>query len=535
MAKRQRQANPDKISGNGEYVVTRKIEIRINSNDPEKRKEIYHKLYRMQTLCTTGSNLVASHLFMLSASEQMIYFKNKAETPENEFDAQDVYKLMTEHTKSILKVSTMGAMYQMLAEAYQSESIPSVVLSALGTQVYKNFTKELPDIRLGKKSLRTYKFGMPMPFTAASIRNVTKDAWTHPETGTTYHNFAFTLFGMPFVTRFGKDLSDNKTFFRKSMSEWFLPGYIHDNETKLSQAMVKAEESVRKKKPQAFNPAQGEKPKTEKQLRSLYLELLTTDPDKKDFIISDEKLSFSCQLIKLTSTNIYYQVKARRGEDECMFKMEACYRHEMPAWKIVSDIDFGDSALLLSKKPARNDPNKMVTKIFLLSVFKQQRQAPVLNPDKIAYCELHNEVPIRVTIDKRTYDIGSYGAYIQKRININNALREVTRNAKENRGGRGRADKMRYPAHYEKVEKDFVKNQLHEFSRKLITLCLQFECKTIVLVNQKAKMEETKQDKWKLRYWSTGGLKEFIHYKANIQGMIVKEDGKEAKPEEMVL
>lgn len=540
MAKKKK--TPKKESS-GEYVFTRKIEIQLNTGNEEERKAFYAKIFKWQQQCFACANLTASHLHTVYASAQMVYYKEKAKPPEDGFDDKAVYKMMTDHTASVLNVSPQGAMYQMLAAVMKTEHMPSAIMSCLATNVYKTFIKELPDLRMGKKSLRTYKEGMPIPFTAVSIINVSRKDWIDPIKGTEWPNFQFTLFGVPFKTRFGIDPSNNHHFFEQAMSMWFLPEYIWKMEKTLSERMVLAEENIRENHKNVGEVKPGEKPKKAKQLRPLYLELLNNTPNEKEFTVKHEDQTYNCQLIKSSSTNWHYRITAMRGGVEHVFKMEPCERdgkrptdtepakEGKPAWKIVSDIDLGDSSIVLTRRPSEKDANKTVTKMFLLAVLKKPREQVKLDENKTAYVRLAVDSMITVTIDGKEYRVGDQGMFIKKRMIINNALREVQRSAKVNNRGRGRGHMMKYPDHYKKVEADYVKNTMHKISREIITLCLQFECKYLVLVNQKAIEVERDSDKLKLRYWSLGGLKSLVLYKANVQGMIVSEDGKEDVPE----
>lgn len=52
--------------------------------------------------------------------------------------------------------------YQMMLKRFPN--IPSTIRTCINTDVYANYTKEIKDIRSGKRAVRTYRKGVPIPF-----------------------------------------------------------------------------------------------------------------------------------------------------------------------------------------------------------------------------------------------------------------------------------------------------------------------------------------------------------------------------------
>jgi transposase len=72
---------------------------------------------------------------------------------------------------------------------------------------------------------------------------------------------------------------------------------------------------------------------------------------------------------------------------------------------------------------------------------------------------------------------------------------------------------------YQHLEKRYVEQKLHVYSRMLIDFCIKHQAATLLLVNQQEKEEIAKADQFLLKNWSYYSLKEKITYKAAKAGM----------------
>ena len=84
--------------------------------------------------------------------------------------------------------------------------------ASLNSLVYKNYKSDYGDVLLGKRSIRTYKKGMPVPF----MKSVISDLKT-----STKNNFEFEFMGIPMITYLGRDRSDNQTIINNIISAKF--------------------------------------------------------------------------------------------------------------------------------------------------------------------------------------------------------------------------------------------------------------------------------------------------------------------------
>ncbi len=153
--------------------------------------ENYEKLLEWQRICHRSANWVVTHQYIQSEIQRIHYITDEEKIKLSNVDTDK---------DGILTTSPQNTTYQVLSRAFKGEA-PMGMLSSLNSVVSSMVKQELDEVRTGKRSLRTYKNNLPMPFQAKSIKD-----WTKLDNG----NYSFTLFGMPFRTNFGRDLSGNE-------------------------------------------------------------------------------------------------------------------------------------------------------------------------------------------------------------------------------------------------------------------------------------------------------------------------------------
>ncbi len=67
---------------------------------------------------------------------------------------------------------------------------------------------------------------------------------------------------------------------------------------------------------------------------------------------------------------------------------------------------------------------------------------------------------------------------------------------------------------FQQTEKNYVTNQVHVYTRKLIDFCIKHEAGTFILLNQEDKIGIAKEEEFVLRNWSYYNLMTKIKYKA---------------------
>lgn len=176
-------------------VITRKIEVFICESDKDLRRSYYDKLYDIRNIAQKAANAATSHLFMLDnkipyldeASRETIQFVGTKGTP----------------------ASRQNAAYCVMSNLFK-ESMPGIMdmLSNLAQYVTKNYNEDRKK-GIYKRSLRSYRDTLPIPYQRKSFRDLRFAEYENGE-GKKSEGCFFSLAGIPFQMRFGRDRSGNR-------------------------------------------------------------------------------------------------------------------------------------------------------------------------------------------------------------------------------------------------------------------------------------------------------------------------------------
>ncbi len=158
-------------------------------------------------------------------------------------------------------------------------------------------------------------------------------------------------------------------------------------------------------------------------------------------------------------------------------------------------------------------------KVFLLAAIEVEKEQHALDPKIIAESSLSIEHPVIVKIGSLEHSIGNKEEFLHRRLAIQAAIHRVKKAVPYNRGGHGKKRKMKSLEDYQHLEKRYVEQKLHLYSRMLIDFCVKHKAATLILVNQQEKEEIAKDDQFLLKNWSYYSLKEKITYKAEKAGI----------------
>ncbi|WP_231490865.1 hypothetical protein [Pedobacter sp. Leaf170] len=178
-------------------IVTRKIQLLIDSEDKAFVKATKDKLYHWQRICFRAANMIMSHHFIQQQVRDFFYF------------TENVKLKIADHKKEengMLQSSRQNTTYRLLSNHFKGQ-IPTNILNYLNNNLLATFNKEKEDYWNGVKSLRNYKQNIPMPFGAEVLFSL-----GHTPDG---RNFSFKLFQIPFRTYLGKDKSDKKNILER--------------------------------------------------------------------------------------------------------------------------------------------------------------------------------------------------------------------------------------------------------------------------------------------------------------------------------
>lgn len=182
-------------------IITRKIEVFIAEDDKDLRKSYYEKLYDTVNIAVKVANFASSHLFMMDNSIPYL-------SPE---DKEKITFLGCKGQKA----TRQNAPYVAVSEAFKGK-----VDMGMASCVLQTVQKAYQDDRkkgMWNKSLRSYKSNMPVPFKADRFLNLRFADYTGGD-GQMRTGCFFTLIGIPFQMRFGRDRSNNRAVVERVIS-----------------------------------------------------------------------------------------------------------------------------------------------------------------------------------------------------------------------------------------------------------------------------------------------------------------------------
>ena len=213
-------------------VITRKIEIYVCESDKELKKEFMNTVFGWRDAVRKAANLAVSHMFIQRNVRDFMYFQGDVLERLNPDEAPFVYKdkkgnlkLGYKNPKDVIKdekgLSEQNTTYRLLA-SYLKGKLPSDIYTCLNQLLYKTYKETSGDIAVGEASLRSYKNNIPIPFSVSALTGLkkVKDKCRIKETGEEKetNRFYFTLFGIPFACRLGRDRSNNEAVMDRCIS-----------------------------------------------------------------------------------------------------------------------------------------------------------------------------------------------------------------------------------------------------------------------------------------------------------------------------
>lgn len=144
-----------------------------------------------------------------------------------------------------------------------------------------------------------------------------------------------------------------------------------------------------------------------------------------------------------------------------------------------------------------------------------------LNEDIVVGVDLGQAIPAVCALNTNSYvreSIGSINDFLKIRTQIQNQRRNLSKQLKFTKGGHGRKKKLQALNRYESRESNFVETYNHMVSNRVVAFALKHHAKYINLESLKGFDASDKV----LRNWSYYQLQQYITYKANKYGIIVR-------------
>lgn len=219
-------------------IITRKIELLIDEPEKEKFIEKWKYMRQLSKDVFMAANMTINNMYFNDAFVGRILLtddelKDKSETinkdiakateeMKNEKDADKKEKLKVKRNK-MYKVqnglvkearekmqefylrSESTETYHLINKAFPS--MPSHVSASLVRKVSQDYKNDWFDVKLGKRSIRNYKNGMPIPFMKDSLR-------FEDRKNSIYLNW---IYNTVFKLNFGRDKNNNREIVKRAM------------------------------------------------------------------------------------------------------------------------------------------------------------------------------------------------------------------------------------------------------------------------------------------------------------------------------
>ncbi|MEH6890170.1 transposase [Bacillus sp. JJ864] len=166
-----------------------------------------------------------------------------------------------------------------------------------------------------------------------------------------------------------------------------------------------------------------------------------------------------------------------------------------------------------------NQQNKLILNLSLKIPDKKEHKNV---PGRIAGIDLGLKIPAYFALNDVPYirkSIGKMEDFLKVRTSIQHQEQTLKRALQSSKGGRGRKKKLKASNQFKDKEKNYITTYNHFISKKIIGLAIQYGVEQINL--ELLTLKET-QKKALLRNWSYYQLQQFIEYKAERAGILIK-------------
>jgi len=184
-------------------ILTRKVQLVINSDNKDFVSEVFKKLYQWRYICFRSANYIFTHLFIQHQLKELFYLRDDVKVK-----LADIAK----NSDGILTCSQLNTTYQVLSKRFKGD-IPMHIIATLGMTLSKHFNNEREEYLKGERSIRNYKKDIPIPFGSKDI--------TQLQAMQNGREYSFQLFKIPFRTYLGKD-----QMYKRPLFESLLKGEV---------------------------------------------------------------------------------------------------------------------------------------------------------------------------------------------------------------------------------------------------------------------------------------------------------------------
>lgn len=159
--------------------------------------------------------------------------------------------------------------------------------------------------------------------------------------------------------------------------------------------------------------------------------------------------------------------------------------------------------------------------IILNLTMQIQKNSNELDENVVVGVDLGLAIPAVCSLNNSMYDrknIGNYDDYVRVRKQMQQQRKRIQGNLKYSKGGHGRKKKLSALETYKKYEHNFVQSYNHMISKNVVEYALKNHAKYINMED----LSGYNANDFVLRNWSYYQLQEYITYKADKEGIVVR-------------
>lgn len=202
----EQEVEPTEKKEKTSLVITRKMQVAC-IDDKEKKDEFWLFARSLNDKIFRIANSIMSNHYVADALAEHITPAIEEETTQKFWKAFGKAKRenIKELQEKVWEMSQQNLGYN-LTKGYNE--VPSFIRSALSQKVYQDFNNDLLEVKQGKRTQRTYRKGIAIPFTRQAIRDLLfleKECF-------------FEFFGHKMTIVFGKDRSKNIPILERIIS-----------------------------------------------------------------------------------------------------------------------------------------------------------------------------------------------------------------------------------------------------------------------------------------------------------------------------
>ena len=187
-------------------VISRKIEVYVCEPDKELKKEYVRKILKWREGVRRAANMIVAHMFVQREIAQFTYLDDEL---LQRFANEKGQVLTSAILKSTMANNEQKCTCQVVDPILRGE-VPSDIYNSLNQYISKSFGDTYINAVNGKGYIRSYNINIPIPFSAKAISDIHRNDEDE--------NYYFTLFGIPFCCRFGRDRSNNEDIVRRCLT-----------------------------------------------------------------------------------------------------------------------------------------------------------------------------------------------------------------------------------------------------------------------------------------------------------------------------